>query len=49
MEKRSYAQWEASVEKLRSFIIDNNWHQHNIDAICRELHLSAEEREQYFG
>ena len=49
MEKRSYAQWEASVNKLRSFIIDNNWHQHNIDAICRELHLSAEEREQYFG
>jgi hypothetical protein len=49
MEKRTVSQWESSVQKLRDFIIDNNWHQHNVDAICRELHLTAEERAKYFG
>ena len=47
--KRSYQDWEAAVEALRSFIKKNNWKQHNIDAICHELHLSEKVREQYFG
>ena len=47
--KRSYQDWEAAVEALRSFIKKNSWNQHNIDAICHELHLSEKVREQYFG
>ena len=49
MEKRSYKSWEAAVNSLRAFILDNDWKQHNIDAICRELHLTDEERLHYFG
>ncbi len=48
MEKRSYSRWEASIQSLRDFIIENDWKQHNIDAICRELHLTDDERAEYF-
>ena len=46
---RGYAGWEAAVSALRSFITDNDWKQHNINAICKELHLSEEVRDRYFG
>ncbi len=49
MTKRSFRQWENNVEGLRSFITDNSWAQHSIEAICKELRLSAEERTRYFG
>ena len=49
MEKRSFESWEAAVNSLRSFITENDWKQHNIDAVCRELRLSTEERAKYFG
>ena len=47
--KRNYDSWVHNVDSLRNFITKNSWTQHNIDAICSELHLSAEEREKYFG
>ena len=48
-ENRSYESWEKNVKTLRNFITENNWKQHNIDAICSELHVSKAERIQYFG
>ena len=48
-ENRSYESWEKNVKTLRNFITENNWKQHNIDAICSELHVSKAERVQYFG
>ncbi len=47
--KRSYKDWEAAVNALRNFIKTNDWNQHNIDAICHELHLTNDVREKYFG
>lgn len=41
--------WYVWVDRLRSFITDNDWDQHNIDQLCRLLHVSAQEREEYFG
>ena len=49
LQNRSYESWEKSVQMLRSFITENSWKQHNIDAICKELRVSAEERARYFG
>ena len=48
-ENRSYESWEKSIHALRSFITENNWKQHNIDAICTQLRVSAWERAKYFG
>ena len=47
--RRSYKDWEAAVNSLRSFITENNWTQHNIDAICHELHLTEDVRNRYFA
>ena len=48
-ENRSYDSWEKSIRALRSFITENNWKQHNIDAICSQLRVTEAEREKYFG
>ncbi|MCR5090005.1 MAG: CotH kinase family protein [Oscillospiraceae bacterium] len=48
MSGRSYQSWKNSVQSVRDFITNNNWTQHNIDAICSELNLSAAERQEYF-
>ena len=47
--RRNYRSWESNVDALRAFITNNNWAQHNVDAICRELRLSGDIREWYFG
>jgi hypothetical protein len=47
--QRSYKDWTVAVDALRNFITQNKWTKHNIDAICHELHVSQEERIQYFG
>ena len=49
IEGRSYESWEKNIRSLRNFITENNWKQHNIDAICKELGVTAEERAKYFG
>lgn len=49
MQNRSYQSWEKSIKSLRLFITENSWKQHNIDAICKELRVSAAERARYFG
>ena len=49
LQARSYESWKMNVDYLRAFIKDNKWTLHNIDAVCKELKLSAEEREHYFG
>ncbi len=49
LQNRSYDSWEKSVKALRRFITENSWTQHNIDAICKELRVSSEERARYFG
>ena len=46
---RSYDSWAAAVEALRTFVTNNNWARHNVDFICRELHLSKEVRDLYFS
>lgn len=46
---RHYSSWEASIEGLRTFIVKNDWALHNVNAICHELHLSQEVRDQYFS
>lgn len=48
-EKRSFESWQSSVKKLRGFLTENNWTEHNINAICTELNVSREERSKYFG
>ena len=37
------------MDALRTFITDNNWAKHNVDAICKQLHLSQEVRDKYFS
>ncbi len=49
LQAKSYNSWKMNVDYLRAFIADNHWTKHNIDAICKELKLTAEEREHYFG
>ncbi len=46
---RNISSWEHSLETLRTFVTVNDWTQHNIDSICRELNLTEEERQKYFG
>ena len=46
---RSYDSWAAAVEALRTFVTNNSWARHNVDFICRELHLSKEVRDLYFS
>lgn len=45
----SESSWYSYVDSLRSFLIDNDWENHNIDQLCSLLDLTAEEREAYFG
>ena len=46
---RSFSDWEDSIQDLKDYITSNNWNEHNIEAICRELKLSEEERMEFFG
>ena len=46
---RTLSSWEANMDALRTFITDNNWAKHNVDAICKQLHLSQEVRDKYFS
>ena len=41
--------WNKALDALRSTVRDKNWRQANIDAICRNFSVTAEERAQYFG
>lgn len=41
-------EWRGSVQSLRTFLTKQDWRQHNIDAIKKELKLSSEVIEQYF-
>ena len=41
--------WNKSLDNLRSLIRDRDWCQANIEAICKNFAVSAQEREQYFG
>ncbi|MBQ2960596.1 MAG: CotH kinase family protein [Oscillospiraceae bacterium] len=43
------SQWEWYLEQLRANIIDYNWRQCCIDALCQVFELSADERAHYFG
>ena len=45
----SYASWVSAVEALRTFVINNKWAKHNVDFLCKELHLSQEVRDRYFS
>ena len=49
MSKRTFGQWQNAVDALRSFITENDWAQHNVNAICTQLRLSTQDRETYFG
>lgn len=44
----SYAQWQANVQQLRDAITARDWRGRCIAAICELMHLTAEERAQYF-
>ena len=46
---RSYDSWKAAVEALQTFVIKNDWAKHNVDFLCKELHLSQEVRDLYFS
>jgi hypothetical protein len=46
---RTVEDWQYGVEALKSFIIDNDWQQLNIDNLCSVFSLSQTEREHYFG
>ena len=46
---RSYDSWKAAVEALRTFVVKNDWAKHNVDFLCKELHLSQEVRDFYFS
>ena len=46
---RSYESWKAAVEALRTFVTKNSWAKHNVDFLCKELHLSQEVRDRYFS
>ena len=46
---RSYDSWKAAVEALRTFVTANSWAKHNVDFLCKELHLSQEVRDRYFS
>ena len=46
---RRLSDWEQNIQDLKDFITTNSWNEHNIDAICRELKVTEEEREEYFG
>ena len=41
--------WNRSLDNLRSMIRDQDWRQANIDGICKNFALTAEERARYFG
>ena len=41
--------WNKSLENLKSMIRDQDWRQANIDGICKNFALTAEERARYFG
>lgn len=43
-----YAQWQINVQQLRDAITARDWRGRCIAAICELMHLSAEERAQYF-
>ncbi len=42
-------QWYVRVDELRDFIIDNNWEMHNLNQLCKYLHVGEMERQQIFG
>ena len=46
---RSYGSWTVAVEALRTFVVSNNWAVHNVDFLCKELHLSRGVRDFYFS
>ena len=45
----SAANWEESLQSLRSLIRDSDWRQENIEALCRVFDLDEEDRALYFG
>ena len=49
LSNHTYKDWEAAVEDLRAFVIKYDWARFNVDSICKQLHLSEDVREKYFG
>ena len=45
----SIESWHVEVEKLRAFILDNDWEAHNVDMLCEYADVTPEERAHYFG
>lgn len=43
------SQWEWYLDQLRSSIVDYNWRQLCIEALCQVFELDAAQREHYFG
>ena len=41
--------WEKNLTNFRADLVNTDWCQTNIDALCKAFHLSAEERAAYFG
>lgn len=41
--------YHSNLQGLKDFIADNNWDRESVNALCHYLHVSAQEREQYFG
>ena len=41
--------WHDEVDRLRAFILDNDWDTHNVNMLCEFANVSPEERTHYFG
>ena len=46
---QSYKSWISYIQILKDTFANNQWNRKNVKAICRNLGLSQEQREQYFG
>ncbi len=46
---RSFSAWEKSISTLKNFFVTYDWPKHNVDAICNQLYVKADERAKYFG
>ena len=47
--RRDLHNWELNVEKLRNSLIDEDWQQENIEALCKIFQLDEKARAAYFG
>ena len=46
---QSYRSWKSYIQILKDTFTEKKWNQKNVKAICKNLGLTAEEKEQYFG